>query len=286
MNPDPVERVAVLERGGALLRRVGLGRFVSVIRRRFGSRLSRFALNVDGLQLGGESLGHLYYARELVADNREAFFRQLFIESIRPGATVLEGGPYIGYLTISAARAVGEGGRVVAVEPNPETLATLRANVVRNGFGERVEVVEAALGAAPGRAPFHLTEGGDTSSLHAPPYPTSVVEVEVMRGDDLVDAADVVKLDLEGSEVAALRGLRGVIERSRPVLFCECNSGMLVLAGSSAAELRHELEQLEYDVRWIDETARVLRSLDQPWESDYVNLRCEPSGTSPPIGTP
>ena len=276
-NLDPAARVAALERGGALLRRLGMGRAVSAIAGRFGSRLSRFEVEIDGLRLGGDQLGHLYYARELVADDREGYFRELFVDSIRPGATVLEGGPYIGFLTINAARAVGEHGRVVAVEPNPETVAALRANVARNGLDGRVEVVEAALGSAPERASFHLTEGGDTSSLHAPPHPSRIVDVDVVRGDDLpLEKLQVVKLDLEGNEVAALQGLRNVIARTRPVLFCECNTEMLEVAGSSALELYEELEALGYDARWIDEAARTLRPLDQPWESGYVNLRCEP----------
>ena len=272
----PVARVAAFERGAAVLRSLGLGRVVTAIAARFGSRFSRFEMEIDGLRLGGDQLGHLYYARELVVDDRESYFRELFIDSIQPGATVLEGGPYIGYLTISAARAAGADGRVVAVEPNPGTIGVLRTNVARNGFEQRVQLVEAALGSEPRRATFHVTEGGDTSSLHPPPYPSRVVEVDVVRGDDLLPAVDVVKLDLEGNEVQALRGLEQLLERSRPVLFCECNAGMLEAAGSSTFELRRELERRRYGVRWIDESARALRSLDQPVGSDLVNLRCEP----------
>jgi FkbM family methyltransferase len=277
-NSDPVARVALLERGGAVLRRVGLGRVVSAVAGRLGSRLSRFELEIDGLRLGGDQLGHLYYARELVSDDREAYFRELFADSVRAGATVLEGGPYIGYLTVTAARAVGPKGRVVAVEPSPDTVAALRANVARNGFDDRVEIVEAALGAEPGRATFHVTEGGDTSSLHAPPFPARAVDVDVIRGDDLdLERLDVVKLDLEGNEVAALGGMRELIERTRPVIFCECNPEMLEAAGSSADGLRRELEGLRYDVRWIDEPVRTLRPFDESWGSGYVNLRCAPA---------
>lgn len=276
-SPDPVVRVAVLERGAAVLRRVGLGRAVDAVAHRFGSGLGRFEVDLDGLRFGGSRIGHLYYARELIADDREEYFRDLFVAAIHSGATVLEGGPYIGYLTLQAARAVGEEGRVIAVEPNPETVATLRENVALNEFQQRVQVIEAALGAEPSRAQFHMTSGGDTSSLHQPPHPANVVEVDVLRGDDVVDVVDVVKLDVEGNEVAALQGLEGVIRRSRPVIFCECNPEMLEAAGSSATELRAQLELMGYAVRWIDEDARALRQFDDGWSSGYVNLRCEPS---------
>jgi hypothetical protein len=61
------------------------------------------------------------------------------------------------------------------------------------------------------------------------------------------------------------------------VVFCECNGEMLEAAGSSTPELCGQLEALGYDVRWIDEAARTLRPLDQPWETGYVNLRCSPT---------
>ena len=275
-SANPAGRLSILEGGAKLLRRARLGRLVDATAHRFGSKLGRFEVELEGLKLGGDRVGHLYYARELTEGDRESYFRELFVEAIDAGDTILEGGPYIGYLTLHAARVVGDRGHVVVVEANPETVATLRANIARNGFEERTRVVEAALGAEPGRARFHLTEGGDTSSLHLPAHSTSTIEVDVVRGDDLVSEADVVKLDLEGNEVAALRGLQGVIAASRPVIFCECNPEMLTAAGSSAAELRAGLEQLGYTVQWIDEERKALRSFDEPWGGGYVNLHCLP----------
>lgn len=258
------------------MRRVGLAALVDRTARRFGSRLGRFDVEVNGVRLAGDQLGHLYYARELLAEDRESFFGSLFVDAIRPGAVVLEGGPYIGYLTLLAARAVGESGSVVAVEPNPETLDTLRANVTRNGFESRVRIVQAALGDRDGRASFYMTEGGDTSSLHRPAHRVRRVEVDVLRGDALIEEVDVIKLDLEGNEVAALRGLRALVLRSRPVIFCECNPEMLAAAGASTEELLAELDELGYEVRWIDERARTLRRVGEPWEGGYANLACSP----------
>jgi len=276
---DPVARLAVLERGATLLRRAGLGRAVDLVARRVGFGLGRFDTEVDGLRLGGTRVGHLYYARELLAGERDDMFRETFARSIRPGATVLEGGPYIGFFTLQAARAVGASGSVVTVEPNQDTLGALRANIARNGFEGRVRVVEAALGDRAGRASFHLTEGGDTSSLHRPPHSSRVVDVDVVRGDDVLERADVVKLDVEGNEVAALRGLRELIGRSQPTLFCECNPEMLAAAGSSVDELREEIERLGYELRWIDEETRTLRTFDEARVDGYVNLVCTPAGT-------
>lgn len=57
-----------------------------------------------------------------------------------PGATVIDVGANIGYLTALAAVRVGRGGRVIAVEPADDNLAVLRENVWVNGL-DQVRVV-------------------------------------------------------------------------------------------------------------------------------------------------
>lgn len=265
-----------MERGASVLRRVGLGRVVDAVGARVAS--TDFEVEIDGLRLTGDHIGQLYYVREVLESGREGYFVELVREAARPGTTVVEAGAHIGYVTLQAARAVGPSGRVVAFEPNPRTLPVLRRNLEANGFDDRVEVVAVALGSAPGRASFFLTAAGDESSLHGDAEPGDVVQVEVDTGDARLGDTDagVVKLDVEGGEVDALRGLRGLLRRSRPVIFTECNPEALEAAGTSVDELLVELEGLDYEVRWIDEEARRLRPLDEPWAGEYVNLRCAP----------
>lgn len=47
-------------------------------------------------------------------------------------------------MTLAAARAVGSRGTVIAVEPHPDNVALLRANVNRNGVADWVKVIDAA----------------------------------------------------------------------------------------------------------------------------------------------
>ncbi len=58
---------------------------------------------------------------------------------VRPGMTVLEPGPGMGFFTLELARRVGEGGRVVAVDLQPRMLAGLRRRAERAGLGGRIE---------------------------------------------------------------------------------------------------------------------------------------------------
>jgi SAM-dependent methyltransferase len=58
---------------------------------------------------------------------------------VRDGMTVLEPGPGMGFFTLELARRVGPGGRVVAVDVQPEMLAGLRRRAERAGLAERID---------------------------------------------------------------------------------------------------------------------------------------------------
>lgn len=58
---------------------------------------------------------------------------------VRPGMTVLEPGPGMGFFTMALAQYVGETGRVVAVDIQPKMLAALERRAVKAGLRRRVE---------------------------------------------------------------------------------------------------------------------------------------------------
>ena len=242
--------------------------------------LGRFDVEVDGLRLRGNHVGQLYYVRELLESDREATFVRILKQSIRPGATVVEAGAHIGYLTLQCARAVGESGRVFAFEANPHTAPVVARNLALNGLDGRCEVVPLALADVPGRRSFYLGGGGDTSSLYEPGEGAEPIEVEVTTLDAWLDpavAVDVIKLDIEGGEPAALHGMRETIRRAAPnlVVFAECNPELLERAGSSPADLLATLRDLGLETNWIDEDRKETRPLDElgSW-AGYVNLYC------------
>jgi FkbM family methyltransferase len=267
--------LTVLERAASLARRVGVGGLVDRLAPVVGRPFERFALDVDGVRLGGTTLAQLHYVRELVEEGRDRTFVRLLAEAVPRGGTVLEGGAHLGFVTIHAARAVGPTGRVVTFEPNADVHAVLRENLVANGVADRVSVVPKALGAAPGTARFYLRE--DTSSLLDLAPDARPTEIEVARADEEVTGpVDVIKLDVEGSEVAALRGSERLFAADAPprAVFVECFPRLLEAAGTSQAELVSLLEGCGYVVEWIDEEAGALAPLSRPWPGDYANLRC------------
>jgi len=80
---------------------------------------------------------------------------------VRPGMTVLEPGPAMGFFTLELARLVGPGGRVVAVDLQERMLAALRRRAEKAGVSERIETrrcspEDLGLGDLAGRIDFAL----------------------------------------------------------------------------------------------------------------------------------
>lgn len=134
---------------------------------------------------------------------------------LHPGDHVLDVGANSGYLSLLAKALVGPEGRVVAVEPHPENLATL-ADRTRLNPDLPIEVLAVAAAPASGRATLELTRNLANGRLataewdHAKP-PVSRIEVPARSLDDLVAVATptVVKIDIEGAEGELLAASAG-----------------------------------------------------------------------------
>lgn len=267
--------LSALERLAALARRLRLGFLVDALAPHLSRPFERFALDVGGVRLHGTNLAQLHYVRELAEQGRDRTFVELLAADIPPGGVVVEGGAHIGFATVHAARAAGPAGRVIVFEPNVSVHSVLSANLEINGVADRVSILPFALGGRTGKARFYVS--GDTSSLFDPGNAAARVEIDVVRADEVVGGqVDVVKLDVEGSELAALRGMEGLLRRNHAprALFVECHPELLERAGASRDELLDWLRAAGYDVKWIDEANRRTAPLSEPWGEHYVNLRC------------
>src|ERR1051325_8309201 len=80
----------------------------------------------------------------LLAGKYETWSMRLFRFLLFPGMIALDVGANMGIYTLLAAREVGPGGRVIAVEPDPVALQFLKSNIAANGYSGIVTVVEDA----------------------------------------------------------------------------------------------------------------------------------------------
>jgi FkbM family methyltransferase len=171
--------------------------------------------------------------------------QRLFDRYVKPGATVIDVGANIGYNAIHAARLAGRQGRVIALEPTPDTLTVLRRNIEASGLAN-VAIEPVAAGGIAGARDFFVR--GEISAVNSL-YPdsryatvTSVLRVPVTPLDDLVEGTvDVVKIDVEGAELDVLQGMSRLLRAPGVTLIVEWDPLLQEMAGNSADALPHWL---------------------------------------------
>ena len=142
-----------------------------------------------------------------------------------PGDLALDVGANIGQMTSVMAAAVGDEGRVIAFEPHPEVFRELRANADRWGRAEATGAIELRnLAASSASGVAELGEGesfasnaGTASMRSGEESYVAVMRVPARRLDEEVGNATVgvMKLDVEGHELEALRGAEGLLAEGR-----------------------------------------------------------------------
>jgi FkbM family methyltransferase len=224
----------------------------------------REGVAVSGLTIGGNPEIHGGYLRALAAGRVEPFMSRLFEASVPPGGAVVDAGAYLGYHTVIAARQAGSRGRVLALEPNPESYRALRANVRRNQYEGRVIALPMGIGAWSGRRTFYFGDGGGephSGGLLAPERWAQPMDARVLSLDSTLDgrSIDVVKLAIEGDTLDALRGMRRTLQLNPAArLFIECNPAALARGGTNAAALLEELRDLGFRTRVVEEIQQEL----------------------------
>lgn len=116
---------------------------------------------------------------------------------------------------------------VVAFEPNDEVADRLQANVDYNGL-QNVTLIRAAVGQEHGEGQLGsgLDRNSGSRSLVWSLDESLNTKVEIVRGDDALARAgvvrvDILKVDVEGYEKNVFAGLRPVLDRDRPVILFE-----------------------------------------------------------------
>ena len=144
--------------------------------------------------------------------------RRVLTKILAPGMTFVDIGAHVGLLTLAGARAVGPSGKVLAVEPVPLSFDLLSRALAINGLIHRVEAKCQAVGARREHCKFFVGNILGHSSLirsdALSAASTVEIEVDVSPLDDLVQPrapVDLVKIDVEGAELAVLEGMTRVI---------------------------------------------------------------------------
>lgn len=204
------------------------------------------------------------------ADHRMAFFLQsqppvlapIFDEVVGPGDTVIDVGANQGIYTLWAASRVAPGGSVHAFEPIASTRAMLEGNVQRNERDDLVVIRPEAIGSRSGRLTLYpVPNFSGLTGVYKRCEDTRGVDVPVTALDQYCEEhalwPRLIKVDIEGYETEALRGMSTLLTRSDPpVVILECIHSQLEAAGSSVQELLEEIRRSPLEA-WVIRGGRL-----------------------------
>jgi FkbM family methyltransferase len=227
----------------------------------------------------------------MVADRYEKGTTRLFKELLKPGMVVIDVGAHVGFFTLLAARQVGPMGKVYAFEPEPSNHALLLRNIELNGYANILAVREAVFSNSGPANLFLSALDSGSHSIHAAGARgvTGTARVEAITLDAFLDGegwpqVDLVKIDVEGAEVAVLEGMSRLLDRQHDLkLIVEFCPFLLRLVGLLPSALLDKLASLGFAVHIIDDRKGVLHAgavdmaslMDDLLKREsYVNLFC------------
>jgi FkbM family methyltransferase len=171
-------------------------------------------------------------------------------EILHQGDTFIDVGANLGYFTILGSRLVGQGGNVVSFEPMPINFEYCKKNIAlnnldnvtlyNNGLWDREEKKEIAI-----RTSSYAEAHFGSLDSHEMKATVECITLDKMNLDP-----EVIKMDIEGAEPMALKGMLKTLENSKPVLVMELNRHCLnTFYSLDTIDVWTPLYELGYEIR-------------------------------------
>jgi FkbM family methyltransferase len=145
-----------------------------------------------------------------------------FVRTIKPGQTVIDLGANVGLYTLLFGRLVGPSGQVIGFEPGPKSFKLLSRNIEENGY-RNIRAENAAVADKTGRIDLYVCKTGESDNRVEgaidPGNDWERVSVPCFAIDDYFgdQRVDFIKMDIQGSEYPALRGMRNTLIRNSAI---------------------------------------------------------------------
>jgi FkbM family methyltransferase len=189
--------------------------------------------------------------------NYEPRLVNTFCSLITGGMTVIDVGAHVGIYSLLASAKVGPNGKVIAIEPSPANARLLRQHL---SFNQRrnVEVIEAAVADKLGQITFNYrpnaTDPGSFANSMAYDISGESANVQVRTLDDICSnlLPAVIKIDVEGAELLALRGAKETLVKNRPTVIVAVHPEPMRMLGTGPEQLVSYMNDLGYNGTRLD----------------------------------
>jgi FkbM family methyltransferase len=204
--------------------------------------------------------------------------RAVLCDRLRPGDVAVDGGANIGIHSLTMGAAVGATGNLVCFEPLPHVADALAWTLRLNGMVDHVRLERAALSDTVGEGTLHSAPHSPMSSLFNLPDGTSarpLIVPSVTLDSRLPPGSrvDLVKLDIEGAEPRAWRGMRRVRDENQELdIVVEWSGSHFTRAAESPVEFFRAIRADGFSVFVIEDAPKAGRLARLDDESVAVAL--------------
>ncbi|MDR1551772.1 MAG: FkbM family methyltransferase [Holosporaceae bacterium] len=238
----------------------------------------------------GNEICRALFVREVYNPNLVVVLQSL----LSSGSVFIDAGAHIGDLALLASRIVGKNGHVFAIEPSVRDFRRLVDNVNLNGLGNVISTHRLAVSDQNGKANL-LVASEERSSLNTLGVGISskgvenigIETVDSITLDDFAERKkithiDVLLLNIEGSEMRALKGAEKIIERFLPIIVLGVNNSALENNGTTCSALRELITKMGYEMYKIAyEPTFALKKISLG-DTIVGICVCMPNGVNPP----
>lgn len=201
-----------------------------------------------------EAIGKLF----LVHTRYEPVETDLIKSLLQSGNVFVDIGANIGYYSLVASRCVGASGKVYSFEPAPSNFSFLLKNIQENNSQNIIATMK-AIAEKKGILQLFMDEhlsGGH--QIFNSGMKTHSVDVDTISLDEFFEnektPIDLLKIDIEGAEMLALKGMRKTIASNPQMkIITEFYPVMIERCGFSPQQYLHELRGLGFSLSIIDE---------------------------------
>lgn len=188
----------------------------------------------------------------------------LIDNELKPGDVFYDVGANAGYFALIAAKAVGPGGKVIAFDPNPVNVRSVKEQARLNQLEDVCLVEPLAVSDRRSYLNFVVPKVNANGHLQGAGAPNleddgEVIEVETISLDEYVEnhpPPTWLKMDIEGAEVLALEGMRKLLSGPHaPRLLISTHSDEL------ERKSKEILEQCGYTFRNLEGFAQMIYAL-------------------------
>lgn len=219
----------------------------------------------------------LFIGRPLsLGQDYEPSLAQRIVSCLKPDAVFVDVGANIGYFSLLIASRLGDQGKVIAFEPNFDNCELLKLSIKVNGL-KNIQLYPYAV--ADREEEFLLETDGSNGWIR-PVQSQPNAGAQLSAGDQNGEGAgerrllvksvvldhvlrdiqriDAIKMDIEGAEPRALRGMNALIQKHRPIIFTEFSPGMIsAISQAQPEDYLAALHELDYDIFIVgDDTTR------------------------------